>query len=74
VTATLAKAVQDIVPMLIILGSVLLTYSVLGSEIYGQSLDDFSNVGESMSTLLTIMLGEVGPYYDSKYYYFNWFK
>jgi hypothetical protein len=69
VTATLVKAVHDIVPMLVILGSVLFTYSVLGCVIYGQSLEDFSYVGSSMSTLLIIMLGEVGIYNQSKSIY-----
>ena len=66
VTATLHKAVRDILPMLVILGSVLFTYSVLGCVIYGRRLDDFSTVGQTMSTLLIIMLGEVGMYEDSK--------
>lgn len=66
VTATLVKAVHDIVPMLIILLSVLFTYSVLGCVIYGQNIEDFASVGESMSTLLIIMLGEVNAYDESK--------
>ena len=66
VTATLVKAVHDIVPMLIILLSVLLTYSVLGCIIYGQSIEGFSTVGISLSTLLIIMLGEVEMYDESE--------
>lgn len=68
VTATLAKAVHDIVPLLVILGSVLFTYSVLGCVIYGQSLEDFSSAGASMSSLLVIMLGEVNIYDQSELY------
>lgn len=66
VTATLLKAVHDIVPMLIILLAVLFTYSVLGSTIYGHTLLDFAYVGSSMSSLLIIMLGEVTIYNDSE--------
>jgi Na+/alanine symporter len=66
VTATLIKAVHDIVPMLVILLSVLFTYSVLGSTIYGRELEEFSYVGQSLSTLMIVMLGDVDIYEDSK--------
>lgn len=66
VTSTISSAGSDLVPVLVIFFVVLCAYSVLGTQIYGVQLPEFSTLGESMASLLVMLLGEYSNYERSK--------
>lgn len=66
VTSTISSAASDLVPVLVICFVVLCAYSVLGTQIYGVQLPEFSTLGESMASLLVMLLGEYSNYERSK--------
>ena len=66
VTSTIQHSSRDLLPVLFIFLVVLVSYGILGTEIYGDRMSDWSNLGNSLATLFLVMLGENGPYFESK--------
>jgi len=64
VTATIKESLGSLLPVLLIFMVVMFAYSVLGTVMYGAHLNDWSNIGKSMSQLFLLILGEFGTYFD----------
>jgi hypothetical protein len=67
VTATIYHSAKDLLPVFAIFIVVLVSYGVLGTEIYGDTIGDWSNLSKSLATLFIIVLGEFSPYFESEY-------
>mmetsp|Transcript_21112 Transcript_21112/g.30520 ORF Transcript_21112/g.30520 Transcript_21112/m.30520 type:complete len:889 (-) Transcript_21112:159-2825(-) len=63
VTATITGSASDLLPVLLIFVVIAVAYGVLGTEIYGSELSEWSNLGYSLASLFIMMLGEYGEYY-----------
>jgi hypothetical protein len=67
ITGTIGRSLHDLVPVIIIFITLLVAYAILGTNIYGDRLAEWSNIYTSMITLFIMILGEYGIYDDSKY-------
>jgi uncharacterized paraquat-inducible protein A len=64
VTETVFVVFFDLMPVLFIFLTIVVSYGVLGTEIYGAQLSEWSTLGKSIGSLLLMMLGEYGPYFE----------
>jgi hypothetical protein len=65
VTTTMLVAARDLVPVLMLFVLTLLSFAILGSQVYGQTLDDFSTLKDSLDSLFLMILGDFTSYYKS---------
>lgn len=65
VTKTMKDSFVDLFPVMLIYCFIMLAYGVLGTSLYGHESQYFKTLGDSLTTLSLIVLGEVaGPYYE----------
>jgi hypothetical protein len=55
----------DLLPIMLIYMFILIAYGILGVSLYGHQSQHFKTLGQSLTTLSLIVLGEVAdPYHD----------
>lgn len=65
VTKTMTDSFVDLLPVMLIYFFILIAYGILGTALYGHASPYFKTLGDSVTTLSLIVLGEVaGPYYE----------
>jgi hypothetical protein len=66
VTETIQNSARQLAPVLLIFTVVLSGYAVLGNELYGHVLQEWSSLSLSITTLFMLILGDYTSYYKSK--------
>jgi len=70
VTATVQHSVASLLPVLGVFLTVMIAYGIIGQALYGSLMPEWSTLSKSLNTLFLFVLGEVGLFYESKYYSF----
>ena len=63
ITRTIAHAAAPMVFFFLLFGAVVLVYAFMGTVQYGSTMEEFSGIGNSIETLLYMVLGE---FYDTR--------
>ena len=69
VKSTITASTGDLLPVLIIFESIVISYAILASEMYGIELVEYSTLQSSLAALFIMLLGNF-DYYSSKFQYF----